>query len=105
MLDEIITIHFARVESAQKLHQYGKYEVLDIYSHEVISKPQDNLQKLCNFLEVTCGKDYIDASSKLLYSKPSFTRYSVVWTSEQKKRVVNEMKKYSFMKPFTFYSN
>ncbi|KAJ7357534.1 hypothetical protein OS493_024340 [Desmophyllum pertusum] len=105
LLDEIITHYFNHVESAQRLHQYGKYEVLDIYAHEVISKPQENLQKLCNFLEVTNDKDYIDASSKLLYSKPSLTRHSIVWTSEQKLRVTNEMKKYPFMRPYSFDKN
>ncbi|KAL9978398.1 hypothetical protein ACROYT_G015908 [Oculina patagonica] len=105
LLEKIITGYFDHVKSAQTLHQYGKYEVLNVYCHEVVSKPQENLQKLCNFLEVTCDEDYIDASSKLLFSKPSFTRNSVVWTSEQKRRVINEMKKYPFMRSFTFDSD
>lgn len=105
LLDEIITQFFDHVESARTLHKYGKYEVLDIYSHEVISKPKQNLQKMCDFLEVTCDEDYLDASSELLFSKPSFTRHSIVWTSEQKRRVSNLMKKYTFMRPFTFDSN
>ena len=102
LLDEIIADDFTKVESAQRLHQYGKYEVLVVYSHEVISKPRENLQTLCNFLEVTCDNDYIDASSKLLYSKPSLTRHSVAWTREQKERITSEIKKYSFMKPLSF---
>lgn len=99
-----MTSYFANVESAQKLHECGKFEVIDIYGHEIISQPQKNLRKLCNFLEVACDRDYIDACSKLLYSKPSITRNSVVWTKEQIRRVTMEMKKYSFMEPYSFSS-
>ena len=103
-MDELITNYFANVNSAQTLHHYGKYEVLDIYTHEVVSQPRENLQKLCDFLEVTCDKDYLDACSELLFSKPSITRHSIVWTNEQKRRVSRLMGKYKFMEPFTFDS-
>ena len=102
LLDELITNYFANVKSAETLHQYGKYEVLDIYSHEVVSRPRQNLQKLCDFLEVTCDEDYLNACSELLYSKPSLTRHSIGWTNEQKRRVSRLMRKYKFMRPFTF---
>ena len=104
MLDRIIGNYFAEVESAQRLYQQGKYEILDIYGHEVISNPPDNLHTLCNFLGVTCDEDYIEACSKLLYSKPALTRHSVVWTTNKKARIINEMKKYPFLKSFTFDS-
>ena len=105
VLGDCIVSHFKHVESVQRLHQYGKYEILDIYSHEIIAHPQENVKKLCSFLQVTCDSDYIDAVSNLLYSTPSKTRHSIVWTSEQKARVTELMKKYPFMRPFTFDSN
>lgn len=74
LLDRIIGNYFAEVESAQRLYQHGKYEILDIYGHEVISNPPDNLHTLCNFLGVTCNEDYIEACAKLLYSKPALTK-------------------------------
>jgi len=105
LLDEIIAKHFRQAESAQRLLQYGKFEVLNIYSHEVVSNPEDNLQKLCNFMEVSCDKDYIDASSKLFYSSSHLTRNFVVWSSKQKQRVVKEMEKYPFLRSFSFDSS
>lgn len=84
LLDELVTNYLDNVESAQTLHQYGKYEVLDIYSHEVVSKPKQNLQKLCDFLQVTGDEDYLDASSELLFPKPSFTRHSLYGLTSRK---------------------
>ena len=104
LLDSVITSHFKLIESAQKLHHHEEFEVIDIYSHEIITNPQENLRKLCSFLGVASDEEYIDAASKLLYTQPSKTRHSVVWTTEQRARVTNEMKQYKFMKPFTFES-
>ena len=104
LLDSVITSHFKLIESAQKLHHHEDFEVIDIYSHEIITHPQDNLRKLCSFLRVASDEEYIAAASKLLYTQPSKTRHSVVWTREQRARVTNEMKQYKFMKPFTFES-
>ena len=104
LLDSVITSHFKLTVSAQKLHHHEDFEVIDIYSHEIITDPQANLRKLCSFLRVASDEEYIAAASKLLYTQPSKTRHSVVWTREQRARVTNEMKQYKFMKPFTFES-
>ena len=104
LLDSVITSHFKLIESAQKLHHHEDFEVIDIYSHEIITNPQENLRKVCSFLGVASDEEYIAAASKLLYTQPSKTRHSVVWTREQRARVTNEMKQYKFMKPFTFES-
>ena len=105
LLDEIIDNFFAKVQSAKRLKRYGKFEVLDVYSHEVISKPRKILQTLCNFLEVTCYADFVESASKLLYAKPSLTRHAVAWTSKQKAKIMNEMSKYSFLERFSFNSD
>ena len=47
LLDSIITSHFKLIESAQKLHHHEDFKVIDIYSHEIITDPQENLRKLC----------------------------------------------------------
>lgn len=94
-----------QVESVQRLLQYGKFEVLNIYSHEVVSNPKENLQKLCNFLGVACDEDYIDACSKLFHPSSHLTRNFIVWTSKQKERVTKEIKKYPFLRSFTFDSS
>lgn len=55
-------------------------------------------------MEVSCDKDYIDASSKLFYSSSHLTRNFVVWSSKQKERVIKEMEKYPFLRSFLFDS-
>ena len=84
----------------------SKYPILDVYSRDTIAKPRETLHKLCNFLSVTCYDEFITLASKILYSKPSRTRYSVQWTNKQKEKVINETAKYEFLKSvFSFDSD
>ena len=62
------------------------------------------MRKLCDFLEIPCEEEYLDACTKLLRNKPSFTRNLVVWTEEQKNRVYDLIEKTSFLMNYTFES-
>ena len=60
------------------------------------------METICAFLGVSCSEEYLDQVEKILYGKPSYTRNTVVWTEEQKYKVLNEMQKYSFLRWFKF---
>ena len=78
----------------------SKYPILDVYSREMIAKPRETLQKLCDYLNVTCYEEFVNSTIKILYSEPSKSRYSVEWSNEQKKRVINEISKFKFLKSY-----
>ena len=78
----------------------SKYPILDVYSRDLIAKPRETLLKLCDYLNVTCYDEFVNSTIKILYSKPSKTRYSVDWTKEQKKRVTIEIRKFKFLKSY-----
>ena len=65
-------------------------------------RPKETLQRLCDHLGVTCSEDYFEKCSKILYGAPSVTGNKVVRTNEQKMRVTNMMKKYPFLKEYSF---
>ena len=105
-LDFCIDLYFLRVKTVQKLHEMSKYPILDLYSRDLIAKPRKTLDKLCDFLGVTCDKEFVTSTSKVLFSKPSRTRYSVQWTNKQKEEVVKKTAKYQFLKSvFSFDSD
>ena len=90
----------------KQLHEMSKYPILDVYSRDMIAKPRETLHKLCNFLRVPCYDEFVDLALKIVYSKPSKTRYSVKWTKQQKERVTDEISKYQFLKSqFSFDSD
>ena len=76
--------------------------MLDVLSHELISKPKETVDTICTFLGVTCSEDYLQQAASILYGKPSVTRTAVIWTEDQKQRVQDEMKKYFFLQSFSY---
>ena len=102
MLDESIDIYFTMAATNQRVRERYGTAVLDIPGHETVLRPKETLQRLCDHLGVTCSENYFETCSKILYGAPSFTRNTVVWTKEQKKRVTRMMKKYPFMKEYSF---
>ena len=101
-LDNQIESYFKMAASNQRVRERYGAAVLDIPGHETVLRPKETLQRLCNHLGVTCSEDYFEKCSKILYGAPSFTRETVVWTEEQKERVTKMIKKYPFMKEYSF---
>ena len=102
-LNNAIKSFFELTETNQKIKElYGDQAVLDILSQELISKLEKTMKEICSFLGVRCKEDYLHQAENILFGKPSITRTTVVWTEEQKQRVYNEMKKYSFLQSFNF---
>ena len=102
MLDESIDIYFIMAASNQRVRERYGDAVLDIPGYETVLRPKETLQRLCDHLGVTCSEDYFEKCSKILYGAPSVTRNKVVWTNEQKQRVTKIMKKYPFLKGYSF---
>ena len=101
-LDDQIESYFKMAASNQLVRERYGAAVLDIPGHETVLRPKETLQRLCDHLGVTCTEDYFEKCSNILYGTPSFTRDTVVWTEEQKERVTEMMKKYPFMKEYSF---
>jgi len=102
-LNNAIKSFFELIKTNERIKQlYGDQAVLDILSHDLILKPRKTMKTICSFLRVSCNEDYLCQAANILFGKPSITRTTVVWTEEQKKRVHNEMKKYSFLQSFSF---
>ena len=101
-LEEFIPGYFGRTEAIDRIRK--TYDVLDLPGHELIQQPKQSMQKLCDYLDIICEEDYIEACAKLLYGEPSITRNHVVWTDEQKRWVQQEIDKYSFLRRYSFES-
>ena len=102
ILEDWIELYFNLTKASQRVRERFGDAVIDISGHETILRPKQTLQKLCHHLGVTCTEDYVEKCSKILYGSPSVTRDKIVWTEEQKQRVTELMKKYLFLRDFSF---
>ena len=76
--------------------------MIDIPSMEIVKHPADTLRKICVFLEITCSEEYIQDCAATVDPVPSITRDFVEWSKEQKERVYEQMKEFSFLKDYSY---
>lgn len=102
LLDESILRYFGWAEGCNKARQSLPGRVIDIPSMEIVMNPAETLTKICKFLDITCSERYIQDCAATVDPVPSITRDFIEWTAEQKNRVYEEMKKYSFYEGYSY---
>ena len=101
-LNAAIKYYFNSATANQRIRELYGDAVLDISGEEIVLRPREIIQKLCDHLGVTCYEEYIEGCSKILYGTPSITRNKIVWSDEQKNRVTDMIKNYPFLKNYSF---
>ncbi|EDO31662.1 predicted protein [Nematostella vectensis] len=103
-LEQQIFKYFVLAAGNQRLIQRRRKNVLEIHSKDMISKPRDTLRRICKLLDLTCSKQYLYDCASIVYKEPSKTRFRVVWTDKQKQRTLKAMRRFAFLKGYTFDS-
>jgi len=77
-------------------------KLLDVNGLDLVQKPVETLSKICQFIEITCSADYLQACAKVVDPDPSITRNYVVWSKEHLNRVYSEIEQYPFLAHYTY---
>ena len=102
MLKYNVDKFFQYANGSNKARMAFPGQVLDIPSMEIVKHPADTLRKVCNFLEIECSENYIQACEAIVDPFPSITRNFVEWPADLKKRVHEEKKRFSFFRGYSF---
>ena len=103
-LDEQIDKYFSLAEKNNILKKTFAKNVLEIQSIDLIQDPRNILQRICKFLQLQCESKYLDDCAGIVYEEPSKSRFSVVWTEEQKRKVYLKIEKFKFLNNYSFDS-
>ena len=71
------------------IKKYGD-NVITIYSEDMIKNPMKELGRLCQFLSVSCSKDYVKDCSSIVSRTPSKSRYEVLW-NDKARNILDEL--------------
>ena len=85
-----------------KLNTHFEGRVHLIHSSQLIREPGKTLLGVCQFLQLNCDQQYIKDCSSIIYKEATKTRYSVVWTEEQKELVREKLQKFPSLKGYNF---
>jgi len=101
-LEGSIESYFSRCEAVMiTKREFGK-DVLDFYYEDLVKDTKRSIDKLCKFLDVKCYSNYIENCSNLLFEDLHKSRFDVKWNNKLINIVKKEIKKYPFLKNYTF---
>jgi hypothetical protein len=83
-------------------NRFNEFQYIDIHHELLIENPCGTIDKLCQFLDLECKVEYLDACKERLYDKPKKTRYNCIWDKELKESIFIKMTEYEFLKRYTF---
>ena len=79
--------------------------VLEIHSADFIKDPIHTLRSVCNFLDLKCPEDYLQACYDKTYRSVSRTRDVLVWDEQLIEDIESKMKQYTFLRRYSFRSD
>lgn len=91
-------------EVEQQINMYFKYyqaiediklelDMLQIHHQDLIENPRETINKMCDFLGVSCSENYLDICSDKIFKSPSKSRYRIVWEQYQLSEIKSQIKK------------
>lgn len=76
--------------------------IITVYSEDVVKNPKHELNRLCQFLSVSCSNDYLNDCSNIIYKGSSKTRNRAGWNDEAKGILDNLVKNTPMLHRYKF---
>ena len=107
LLDFRIKAYF---RNCRAVYDMQRDEQLNINLHQVhlqdlVQKPTEEIEKLCNFFSVQCPKWYVNTCEKHIFKALSRTRDKVVWSRNQIDHVNQQISEIPWLTRYTFTSD
>ena len=88
VLDCKIEHHAMEISALESMADNDHSDTHRVYEEDMVLNPQEEIQKLCKFLELECSQKYIDNCAAAIFPFSSKSRYHIQWTKQQVDRVV-----------------
>ena len=84
----------------------GEENILFIHNENLVDDPKSELVRICQFFEVECTSDYVQACADKVFKSVSRTRDFIVWPTRLRKMVEEDIiGRYKFFAKYTFESD
>lgn len=99
-VQDYVTSIFHFAEAVLRIEQFAK--VYEIHHEDFVRDPKTSVRHICAVLDLQCSTEYVDRCYEKAYRVISKSRYSMEWDPVVKKRIEEEMNKYSFFSMYSF---
>ena len=94
ILDRVLKIYINDIEKAMQLIREIEPDLKVVYVDKFIKNPQNEMQNLCEFLNLDCSLEYLEKVAQKTFSSESKSRCSIFWPLKQKLKLENFLQKY-----------
>ena len=93
VVEQWIDLYFDYYQAIENIK--FKLDILQVHNHDLIMNPRKTIKEMCDFLEVTCSKNYLDVCSQKVFKASSKSRYRIVWEDYQLSKIKSYIKRFS----------
>ena len=83
------------------MRQQFNLDVMDVHGKDLTTNLMVIINKMCDFLQVSCSNNYLNTVGRKIFSSESKTRYKVAWTDEQLSEIRENILKYDSLKRYS----
>ena len=105
LVHQKINYYFNLFRASELMRQQFNLDVMDVHGKDLITNPMVIINKMCNFLRVSCSNNYLNTVSRKIFSSESKTRYKVTWTNEQLSEIEENILKYDSLRRYSYFNS
>ena len=102
-LPQSVDMHLKRCRFIWNFNrQHEDINFLTVHHEKIIASPENEIKRLCEFLNVEAGDSYIKDCSSIVFKGPSKTRATVDWNKDLIMRVQKAIQEIPFLSEYDF---
>jgi len=102
-LEQMVDLHFQDCATIQRLRgSFSAEDFLDVRHEALIAEPKDHLRRICEFLGVSAGEEYLEACASIVFRDPRRSRFDVAWSPQLVQRVEGLCGQYEHLSGYDF---
>ncbi len=106
ILKECIKMIMNHAQAIQSMKQDLKLNmtILEVHNSDYVNEPKRTVQRICDFLEVECSEEYLQACEEKAFKSTFRTRQLVEWPPELRTLMEQQMRNVRFFDRYSFDS-
>ena len=105
ILEKAISYYFKLFQASELMRHQFNLDIMDVHGKDLITNPMVIVNKMCDFLRVSCSNNYLNTVGRKIFSSESKTRYKVAWTDEQLSEIRENILKYNTLKRYSDFDS
>ena len=102
-LSESIDLYLRLCRNVVDLHAaYPDIPMITVYLEKLIENPQDELQRMLEFVGLKSDAAYLSDCARIVFSSPNLSRNQVDWPTDLIKRVEAGVQDFDFLQGYSF---